>query len=178
MIIEFFDTDYIEEGTELIISQPNTFYYDDEDKPTGLEIVDDETTVGLLDVSYRIKFYTHNPIPAESILYITWPTDWYLDCSDIEPECVSKDLKTTCPEECAVCNEEYQRLELTGCFEDIFIDPETDYVDIQLDGLKNPDDTAEYSIAVTTLQTTTYDSNLYIIDYSNFYYTDSDDEQV
>ena len=70
-----------------------------------------------------------------------------------------------------------------GCFDDVYIDPEVDHVEIQIDGLKNPDNTAEYGLAVTTYQSSsTGDETLYIIDESGYFYpnpdSDAEDEDL
>ena len=47
-----------------------------------VEVLDGLTMVGVTDVTYKFTVYTTNDIPRKSKVYITFPTDWKLDCAD------------------------------------------------------------------------------------------------
>jgi hypothetical protein len=76
------------------------------------------------------------------MIYISWPSDWTLDCDEIDPECVSGDGGLTCETDCIYCNVGSQRLEMNGCFDGVYVNPDSGTISFDIDGLVNPQDTA------------------------------------
>jgi hypothetical protein len=104
--------------------------------------------VSMTDMTYFFHVeLLYNDIPTTSVIEVTWPTNWELDCSI--------DYIATCIENCddaidITCDTDSSSLILFGGFETVYVSYGTGYVDFTIQGIKNPPITEEKFLTVTT----------------------------
>jgi len=137
----------------------------DPDEVSFVEVLDGMTMVGVSDVTYRFTVYTTNDIPRKTKVYITFPTNWKLDCANFPYQAPPMCLLGCAFTDVAIqCEAATNTLQLLQGFEgdDQYLYAPGPFI-FDLKGMTNPPTTETQPLTMTTYNT---DGTIYKIDES------------
>ena len=107
--------------------------------------------VNTAGVSYQFTLYSSNPFAKGSAIYIKWPSDWTLDCTDSASKysIANGNAAANCQPTAFFCDTALQTFKIFNCFQDNTISAPGPVI-FNVIGITNPADTATKELIVST----------------------------